>query len=410
MIQMPPGSAKSTYASILLPAWWYTRHPLDSIIAACHTSALAAYFGRRARAVVFEEKSTLGYGIAAGDRSSCHWSTTGGGEYFAVGVRGAIIGRRADLAIIDDPVKSQMEVGSLAQRDKLWEWYRSDLLPRLKPDGRIVLVMTRWHPDDLCGRLLASEPEQWQRVSLPAFGLQRDQMKRSPGETLWPAWEDFETLRRKQSTAGEHVWLAQFQQAPVAPGGNLFKVEHIDVVDYIQPQVTGRVVRAWDLAAATCPTRDPDWTVGLKLLRQGNGRYVVLDVVRLRGSPRQVEETILSTAHLDGNEVIIGLPEDPGQAGKSQVAYLTAALAGYNITSSRETGSKVTRASPVSAQIEGRNFAMLRANWNYSFLEEMREFPNGGKDDQVDALSRAFSMTQDKGDPARLVRLPFVSR
>lgn len=410
MIQMPPGSAKSTYASILLPAWWYTQHPRDSIIAACHTSGLARYFGRRARSVVVEEQSLLGYAIISEDRSSGHWSTTGGGEYYAAGVRGTIIGRRADLAIIDDPVKSQMEVESSTQRDRIWEWYRADLLPRLKPSARIILVMTRWHPDDLCGRLLQEEAPQWQNLSLSALSLEADQVRRTPGETLWPAWENIDVVSRKRDTTGHRVWSAQFQQTPTPPGEKLFKVDLIDFIDCLPLEPPGQMVRAWDLAAATPDRGDPDWTVGVKLLRRDNGHYVVLDVVRMRGSARQVEETIVSTARMDGYAVPIGLPEDPGQAGKSQVAYMTSALSGFNIVASPETGSKLVRATPVSAQIEGKNFALLRAAWNHPFLEEMREFPHGRKDDQVDALSRAFSMTLKLSRPARQVQVSHFAR
>lgn len=126
-------------------------------------------------------------------------------------------------------------------------------------------------------------------------------------------------------------------------------------------------------------------------MRDGAGRFTVLDVVRLRGSPRQVEEALLRTAQADGKSVAIALPEDPGQAGKSQISYLAAQLAGYRVTSSRETGSKTTRALPVASQMEAGNLAVVRAGWNGPFLEELGNFPFGEKDDQVDALSRAFS-------------------
>ena len=183
MVLMPPGSAKSTYASILLPAWWLARHPKDSIIAASHTAGLAEYFGRRARSAIADEERSLGYGIGNGDRANSHWSTSSGGEYYAVGIRGAMIGRRADLAIIDDPIKSQAEADSAVHRDRIWEWFRSDLIPRLKPRARIVLIMTRWHQDDLCGRLLAQQGTgEWRCLTLPALAEERDLLNRPQGE------------------------------------------------------------------------------------------------------------------------------------------------------------------------------------------------------------------------------------
>lgn len=411
MVQMPPGSAKSTYASILLPAWWFAQHPKDSIIAASHTAGLATHFGRRARSVIIEQSHTLGYKLAEGDRGNSHWSTSTGGEYYAIGVRGAIIGRRADLVILDDPVRSQVEADSLIHRDRIWEWYRSDLIPRLKPKARIVLVMTRWHDDDLCGRLLAQYAGEWRCLRLPALAEEGDPLNRSPGDPLWPEWEALEALQRRRSSVGERAWSAQFQQSPRPSTGTLFKVSLFDYIDETPSRPTGLVMRAWDLAAtAGSSDNDPDWTVGVKLMRHESGRHIVLDVVRLRGSPREVEERIAITACADGNGVTISLPEDPGQAGKSQVAYLASRLAGYHVVTSRETGAKTTRATPVASQIEAGNVAIVRANWNHVFVEELRDFPHGRKDDQVDALARAFNMLVQLNAPARMTSIQYIDR
>lgn len=411
MVQMPPGSAKSTYTSILFPAWWFTRHPGASIIATSHTAGLATYFGRRARAIIAEEAHSLGYGLAVRDRANSQWSTSSGGEYYAVGIRGAMIGRRADLAIIDDPVKSQAEADSPIHRDHLWDWFRSDLIPRLKPKARIVLIMTRWHQDDLCGRLLAQDPDGWRCLRLPALAEEGDQLKRSPGEPVWPEWEGIDSLLRRRASVGERTWLAQFQQSPRPESGTLFKVACLEFIDMLPPGSVGPVVRAWDLAATTATgSNDPDWTVGVKLTRHGSGRYTVLDVVRLRGSPREVEDSIVTTARADGPSVTIGLPMDPGQAGKSQISYLTSQLAGHHVISSRETGAKASRAAPVASQMEAGNVFLIRANWNHTFIEELRDFPFGSKDDQVDALSHAFAMLLDAGTPARVLAVPLIGR
>lgn len=352
----------------------------------------------------------LGYDIAQNARSNAQWSTTAGGEYYAVGVHGAITGRRAALAIIDDPVKSQAEADKAPYRDHLWKWYRSDLIPRLKPRACIILIMTRWHEDDLCGRLLEREPNQWNCVKLPALAEQADQLQRTPGEALWPDWEGAANLSRRRSILGDHAWHTQFQQSPKPQTGQLFKIAKLDYVDLPPPPHSGRIVRAWDLAATSESGNAPDWTVGVKLLRQSSGGYFVLDVVRLRGSPRRVEEAIVSTARTDGTQVAIGLPEDPGQAGKSQIAYLAGSLSGYRIISSRESGSKAVRAAPVASQIEAGNFALLRASWNHQFVEELRDFPFGRKDDQVDALSRAFNMILTTRGGPDSVSLSYMDR
>jgi hypothetical protein len=145
MVLMPPGSAKSTYASLLFPAWWFTQHPDSSVIATCHTASLAEHFGRQVRELVREYGDLLGYGLHNGRKAAGHWLTNTRGEYFAAGIRGPLTGRRADLVVIDDPIKSQAEADSPVLRERLWSWYRFDLTTRLKPRGRIVLVLTIAH-------------------------------------------------------------------------------------------------------------------------------------------------------------------------------------------------------------------------------------------------------------------------
>ncbi|HXT78040.1 MAG TPA: phage terminase large subunit [Acetobacteraceae bacterium] len=411
MISMPPGSAKSTYTSVLFPAWWFTRHPRTSVIAVSHTLALAQQFSRRTRETIASYGSLLGYDLLTANRGSGHWRTTSGGEYTALGVRGALTGRRADLIILDDPIRSQLEADNQRQRDTLWEWYRSSLTTRLKPQARVILVMTRWHEDDLGGRLIATNDDRWRQLRLPAIAMPDDRLGRIPGEPLWPEWEDLEALTRKRLALGERTWAALFQQSPRPMEGALFKVECLSSVEATTPTPESAIVRAWDLAAtAATSSNDPDWTAGVKLMRTASGHYVILDVIRLQGSPWQVEELIHSTARSDGLMVRIGLPEDPGQAGKSQVTYFAGRLAGYRLSPSRETGSKLTRAMAIASQIEANNVSMIRGNWNRAFIEELRDFPFGRKDDQVDALVRAFSMLIDISEPARRITLPHFSR
>jgi predicted phage terminase large subunit-like protein len=202
-----------------------------------------------------------------------------------------------------------------------------------------------------------------------------------------------------------------FQQSPGTIEGGLFRCDRIDTISDVPDIGNGRIVRAWDLASTPANGgTDPDWTVGLKLLAVHTGRYVVLDVVRLRGSPHEVVTAVLSTARRDGPSVPIGLPEDPGQAGKSQVAFLSGLLIGHYVTASRETGSKMTRAMPMASQVEARNLAIVQCRWNRAFLDELVDFPDGRKDDQVDALSRAFSMLTQTGAAARRLNTTHLAR
>lgn len=409
LVLMPPGSAKSTYGSLVFPAWWFHRFPRSQVIATSHTQELASQFGRGVRNFAIEHAQWLGYALKKDSHAAHRFDTDGGGGYFATGLGGAITGRRADLVLVDDPLKGHADAESALQRDAAWEWYRTELLPRLKPGGRVVMIMTRWHMDDIGGRVLAAN-DGWKVLRLPAFAEADDPLGRAPGAPLWPENEDTAALERKRVSLGERAWSAMYQQRPLAAGGALFRIGMVGVVDALPAAV--RWVRAWDLAAtAAVDGRDPDWTVGVKLGRDGTGQFVVADVVRFRGGPHEVAERIAGVARMDGAGVVVGLPQDPGQAGKAQVAWLTDALRGFKVVASAETGAKLTRAQPVAASVEAGALVILRSEWNMAFLGELGDFPLGRKDDQVDALSRAFAMlTEAAPAVVRRVNMPFFSR
>lgn len=407
MVFMPPGSAKSTYASVLFAAWLMAQGKQD-VIAASHGADLAEDFSGKVMRLISEHGRDLGYGLAS--QSVKMWRTTNGCVYRAAGAGGSITGRRADLFLIDDPIKGREDANSLTIREKVWNWYRAEVVTRLKPGARIVIIQTRWHEDDLSGRLLTEMEaggDRWDVVSLPALAESNDDpLGRATGEALWPEWEDVTALERKRAAVGEMEWAALYQQRPRPLEGSLFKVGKIVTLD--AAPIGGQIARGWDLAAtAQTGSRDPDWTAGVKLARLDDGRFIVLDVARLRGGPDDVEATIVNTAKQDGASIRISLPQDPGQAGKQQVLYLTRKLAGYRIESSPETGDKATRAAPVASQANVGNLSIVRAPWNRAFLDELAGFPNGTKDDQVDALSRAFAMLMAPPRPARQINLGY---
>ncbi len=409
MVQMPPGSAKSTYGSILFPAYFLSRHKTAQIIATAHTASLADYFGRHVRKAIAEHGEWLGVTLAKESRASAKFTLEEGGEYFPAGVRGPITGRRADLIIIDDPVKSWAEAESRASRDALYDWYRAELSARLKPGGRLVLIMTRWHEDDLAGRLMAGDPA-WENLRLPAIAESGDAMGRAVGEVLWPEWQDDAAVLRRRQEVGERAFSAMYQQRPRPPDAALFKVEAIRILAQA-PEVL-RTVRAWDLAA-TLPGagRNPDYTVGLKLGLVAGGDLVVLDVIRFQGSPAQVEARIHAAAKADGVGTIVALPQDPGQAGAAQVAMLKRSLSGFQVVSSPETGAKVLRAMPAATQVDGGKVALLAAPWNENFISEIREFPDSAKDDQVDAFARAVNtLVTTNSQAARRVNVALLGR
>ncbi len=405
MLLLPPGSAKSTYASRFFPAWWIARQPQSSVIMACHTARLAEHFGRSVRGLLDEHCGRLGLQLRTDARAAGRFVTDRGGEFFGIGVHGAVTGRRADLAVIDDPVRSFADAESFSAREHLWDWFRSELVTRMKPQGRMVLVMTRWHVDDLAGRLM--QQGGWATIRLPALAEPFDQMGRDPGAALWPEWEDRAAIEAKRAMLGERQFAALFQQAPLREGGQVFDVRGMRSVDGV-PE--GVAVRAWDLAGSSDSSGDPDWTVGVRLVRDPTNAVFIDDVVRFRAASGDVATRIRAVAASDGTAVTVGLPQDPGQAGKSQVMFLTQTLAGFRVIATPETGSKTLRASPIAAQIGNGTVAMRRAAWNAVFLDELASFPNGRKDDQVDALARAFAMLLGIGGPARFASTSFLSR
>lgn len=395
LVSLPPGSSKSYYTSDLFPTWLCGAYPGVDIIGASNTATLAKTFSKRVQDRIRNDGNTLGVGLAS--ESVDLWRTTHGGQYRAVGVGGSLTGFRAKILLADDLVRDRAQAESKLIREKTWDWFTSVFMTRMRPGGSIVVVMTRWHQDDVGGRLLERQKDDWKYLCIPAIAGENDPVGRAPGAYLWDddAYGYGKLLRKFRKSYEEsgamRDWNALFQQDPRPGEGGLFQVAKIDVLDAV-PHDAGLPVRAWDLAATKqLGTTDPDWTVGVKMSKLGSGRFIVHDVVRMRGGPHEVLAAIKATASQDGPSVRIGLPQDPGQAGKAQAAHMVSELMGYAVEATPETGAKETRAAPFASQVNVGNVALVRGSWNTLYLEELRDFP-GTKDDQVDASSRAFTM------------------
>lgn len=220
MIFMPPRHGKSELASKRFPAWCLGRNPKRQIIAASYNSDLANDFGRNVRNLVAEPEFTQVFDkvtLAPDSQAANRMNTNHGGTYVAAGVGTAVTGRGAHIALIDDPFKDREEADSERRRELVWDWYRSTLYTRLMPGGAIVLIQTRWHEDDLAGRLLEQEANQWEVLELPALHPERG--------ALWPAWYPVEALERIRETIGPREWSALYQQQPQPDEGTFFKRE-----------------------------------------------------------------------------------------------------------------------------------------------------------------------------------------
>ena len=247
MIFVPPRHGKSQLASISFPAWYLGRHPEKEIITASYSADLAQDFGYKTRNLVNTElyKQIFNTQLRDDSRSKAKWLTLEGGGYTAVGVGGAITGRGANVLLIDDPIKNREEAESKTIRDKVYDWYTSTAYTRLEKDGAVILILTRWHQDDLAGRLLEKEKEggdKWTVVKFPAIAI-HDEPRRLAGEPLWKEKYDIEALQGIKRTVGSYDWSALYQQEPILSESQEFKPQFYQYRD--QEYVRGLQTNAY---------------------------------------------------------------------------------------------------------------------------------------------------------------------
>jgi predicted phage terminase large subunit-like protein len=402
MILAPPGSAKTTYASRLFPAWYFAFRPASSIIGVSHTQELSETNSGFIQRIVRENAATLGYNLA--NDAKGRWYSDNHAAYLAGSVGSAILGFRASLVVIDDPFKSRQEAESETVRNGTWDWFHSDLLTRLTPDGAVILIATPFHEADLMCRLQKEQPQEWRVLRLPAISEGGgDPLGRPEGEPLWN--DDrygygprlLEIKAAAERNGHMHEFTSMYQGLPRPREGSIFTPAKMPITE---PTMIPRVrekVRAWDLASSA----KGDWTVGVLLGRYYDGayqsHYIVLDVVRFRGPPEEVRNTVRTVAKADGNGVKIWIPKDPAQAGADQADSYIRMLSGNRVETERQSGDKVTRAEACAAQANIGRIALVNAPWTAAFTEELASFPRGQHDDQVDALSLAFNKL-DSGD------------
>lgn len=398
--------------SELFPAWYLARNPDKRVILASYGARLARTFSRASRNQWQSRRfAALWPGLALADDSAAgdEWNIQDHrGGMISAGVGGGITGHGADLLIIDDPIKDAAEASSALLRDNLWNWYTTTAYTRLHPDAAVLVIATRWHEDDLTGRLLSQtgeDAEAWTILHLPAIWEQdiagvRNQWREvghtvvdtdwlAAGDALWPDRYSAGRLRGIRITVGPLTWHCLFQGTPIAPEGSMFKRGWFRLAD-VSPR-EGRRVRYWDKAGTEGAGA---YTAGVLMLHTYNGLLYVEDVVRGQWSEFERESTIKQTAELDRDRygvVDIWVEQEPGSGGKDSAKATIRNLAGFVVRADRPTGDKAIRARPLAAQAEAGNVLLVRGAWNTVYLDELVGFPNGKYKDQVDASSGALS-------------------
>jgi predicted phage terminase large subunit-like protein len=313
----------------------------------------------------------------------------------AAGVGGPLTGQGADLAIIDDPVKGPEEANSQLQRDSIWDWYRFVLRTRLQPNAAVILVLTRWHEDDLAGRLLKAAKEdpaadQWIELKLPALAEDDDPLGRALGEPLWPGQYSREALQAIKASIGTYAWLALFQQRPISPQGAFFHREWWKHYRE-RPGSFDQVIQSWDMTFKE--TRDTDFVVGQVWGKVGAFKYL-LDQVRGRMSFTTTLQAV-RTLSARWPEATTKLVEDKAN-GPAVIDSLNRELGGFIPVEPQ--GGKEARAAAVSPQVEAGNvFLPEGAPWLDGYIEEHAAFPKGANDDQVDATTQALIRLAEGG-------------
>jgi predicted phage terminase large subunit-like protein len=399
---MPPQNGKSELVSRRFPAFALGKNPDLRIIATSYGGDLAGDMSRDVQKIMdsssyhtlFPETRLA---EAADDevKTVRQFAVVGRrGYYYAAGIGGAITGKSCDIGIIDDPIKNRKEAESKVYRDAVWDWFVSVFQTRqFGSTAAIVIAVTRWHEDDLVGRLLrlaATNPaaEKWVVVRFEAVCENPDRRidHREMGEPLWPSKYPLRELEARKQTAGSYDWLSLYQQQPTSPGGKLFKREWLTKFVDFAPAAARRC-RGWDTAGSE---EDGDYTAGIKIAEL-DGTYYVEDAVRGQWGPHKVDLVITATVEVDGPECMQREEKEGGSSGLAVIAARAQSLSGSDYAGVPTTGSKILRSKPFRAQCEAGNVVIVRGTWNADYISELCDFPTGLHDDQVDGSSAAFN-------------------
>jgi predicted phage terminase large subunit-like protein len=417
IISVPPQEGKSTRASVMFPLWVLTQRPGTRIVMASYSDRLARRNSRTVRNYVDTDGAKLGLTLSHDVSAQNEWQVAGerGGVY-AVGMGGALTGQPADVLLIDDPLKDQKDADSELIRENGWDWWTSTASTRLAPGAPVILILTRWHEDDLAGRLVAAEDGHlWKVINIPAMADhdpekgEEDSLGRQPGEWLNSARrrtvKQWEAIKRR---VGSRVWNALYQGRPAAAEGIMFKRNEWKRYDLplwtlnedgsrTIPEGSGTLTASWDMTFKD--TKKSDYVVGQMWLKRGPDAYLV-DQVRKRMTFSKSQQALLDMSGRWPQCSTI-LVEDKAN-GTAIIDTLRSKVPGIIAVTPHE--SKEARASAVTPFVEAGNVWLPEvklAPWVADLIDEAASFPNGAHDDQVDAMTQALNRIFIKGGRAQ---------
>jgi len=402
VINISPGTTKSTVCSVMFPAWTWTRMATCRSICGSYAYPLAMDLSRKCRDIIQSDKYRRLFGdvgLRDDQNTKGYFANTRGGSRVAVSTGGSVTGMHGHFIIVDDPLDPNQAV-SEAEMKAANRWL-AETLPTRKVDkvvAQTILIMQRLHQEDPSGVMLRMAKEgkaSVRHICLPAEVDRADRSRVRP-RRLYRKYTDGlmdpvrlpkQMLEAMRARMGEYGYAGQFLQSPVPLGGGMFKVALVRTVPTVTKIV--RSVRYWDKAG----TADGGaYTVGARLDLEKSGRIVVSDVRRGQWDASQREIIILDTAKSDGIDVIIGVEQEPGSGGKESAENTAKNLRGFRVRIDRPVGNKVLRADPYAVQVNSGNVALLEGPWNNDYISELQYFPHSTYKDQVDASSGAFAL------------------
>jgi len=403
IINISPGTTKSSICSIAFPAWVWTRLPHARFICASYTDKLAMDLSRKCRDVITSEKYTKYFPeikLMQDQNTKGYFANTARGDRYCCGVGGSPMGFHGHFLLVDDPINPQEALSELElESANVW---MNETLPTRKVDKDVsvmILIMQRLHQNDPSGNLLAKRGQNIRHIRLPAEiipgrkGSIKPERLRSKyvNGLMDPKRLTRKALDEQRATLGDYGYAGQFLQDPVPLGGGMFKTDRIHLISALDPSIPTtfrRVVRYWDNAG----TKDGGkYTAGVKMALDNQNRIWVLNVKRFRLGSYEREQEKLRTARIDGTNVLVGQEQEPGASGKESAEATAKLLMGFRVRLDRPTGDKVMRADPFSVQVNASNVYCVLGGWTADFLEELKYFPNSTYKDQTDAASGAFS-------------------